>query len=108
MTELMKYEGGTAVLADEAIQRIRALEQSAKEIKEKQDELKKALIEQCEKYGVKQIKNDFMTISYTPEHVTERFDSTALKNQSPALYEAYSKEVKTKASVRITLAKVNA
>lgn len=108
MTELMKYEGGTAVLADETIQRIRALEKSAKEIKEMQDEMKQALIEQCEKYGVKQIKNDYMTISYTPEHVTERFDSASLKKQSPALYEAYSKEIKTKASVRITLAKEKA
>lgn len=105
MEELIKYEGGTALLADNAIKAIKTLEQQAKSIKEQQEEMKKALIEQMEQYGVTQIKNDYMTISYTPEHTTQRFDSTALKNQSPKLYEAYCKESKTKASVRISLAK---
>ena len=98
--DVIIYENGIAQVPQETIIYIKKLEETAKAIKAKQE-----LMKQMEKYGVTQIKNDCFTISYTPEHTAERFDSKELQNQSPALYEAYCKESTIKASVRITLKK---
>lgn len=105
VNDVIIYENGVAQVPQETITYIKNLEEAAKAIKAKQDEMKQELMKQMEKYGVTQIKNDSFTISYTPEHTAERFDSKSLQNQSPALYEAYCKESTIKASVRITLKK---
>ena len=98
--DVIIYENGIAQVPQETIAYIKKLEETSKAIKAKQE-----LMKQMEKYGVTQIKNDCFTISYTPEHTAERFDSKSLQNQSPALYEAYCKEATVKASLRITLKK---
>lgn len=103
--DVIIYENGIAQVPQETIAYIKKLEETSKAIKAKQDEMKQELMKQMEKYGVTQIKNDCFTISYTPEHTAERFDSKELQNQSPALYEAYCKEATVKASLRITLKK---
>lgn len=104
-SDVIVYENGVAQVPQETITYIKQLEETAKAVKAKQDEMKQELMKQMEKYGVTQIKNDSFTISYTPEHTAERFDSKSLQNQSPALYEAYCKEATVKASLRITLKK---
>lgn len=104
-SDVIVYENGVAQVPQETITYIKTLEETAKAVKAKQDEMKQELMKQMEKYGVTQIKNDCFTISYIPEHTAERFDSEELQNQSPALYEAYCKESTIKASVRIKLKK---
>lgn len=108
MNELVIKENGVAQVSQQAIETINALIAQEKAIKQKKDELNAVLLEQMQKYGVKQIKNDFFTISFTEEHTSERFDSKALKEQAPALYDSYCKESVVKASVRITPKKVQA
>ena len=102
MNELVVKQNGIAQVTEEAINLINALKKQKEMIKKAEDDLHRTLLEQMENVGGTQIKNDFFTISYTPEHTTTRFDSKALKEQAPALYDSYCKEIKVKASVKIT------
>ena len=102
MSELVVKENDVVMIEQSALAKICNLLDQEKAIKLEKDNLMKSLQEQMEKYGVTQIKNDYMTISYTGEHTAERFDSKSLKEQAPALYDSYCKETKVKASVRIT------
>lgn len=108
MTELVVKENGIAQVTQQAIEAINQVIAEEKAVKEKKEAMQQALLEQMEKYNVTQIKNDYFTVSYTAEHTADRFDSKALKEQSPALYESYCKETKVKASLRITPKKVSA
>lgn len=108
MTDLVVKENGVAQVTQQAIEAINDMIAQEKAIKERKDAMTKALLEQMEKYNVTQIKNDFFTVSYTAEYTAERFDSESLKEQSPALYDSYCKEVNVKASLRITPKKVSA
>lgn len=107
MTDLVVKENGVAQVTQQAIEAINDVIAQEKAIKERKEAMTKALLEQMEKYNVTQIKNDFFTVSYTAEHTAERFDSKSLKEQSPALYDSYCKEVNVKASLRITPKKVS-
>ena len=105
MNELVIKQNEVVQLTEEAISKINVLEQQKAMIKKAEEDLKSNMIEQMEKYGVTQIKNDLFTISYTPEHTQSRFDSKAFKEQSPVLYDSYCKESTVKASIKITLKK---
>lgn len=105
MNELVVKQNGIAQVTEEAINQINVLKKQKEMIKKAEDELNKTLLEQMEKFGVTQIKNDSFTISYTPEHTATRFDSKALKEQSPALYDSYCKETTVKSSIKITMKK---
>lgn len=108
MNDLIIKQNDIVQVSQEAIEKIKTLKKAQKNLKEAEDELNKTLLEQMEKFGVDQIKNDTFTISYTPEHTAVRFDSKALKEQSPALYDSYCKETTVKSSIRITLKKEKA
>lgn len=73
------------------------LEKQEKEAKEK---LEKAMSE----YGIKSIKNDYITISYVEGSTTEAIDLAALKEKEPELYEEllndYKKVTSKKAYVK--------
>ena len=105
MNELVIKQNEVVQLTEEAISKINVLEQQKAMIKKAEEDLKSNMIEQMEKYGVTQIKNDLFTISYTPEHTQSRFDSKAFKEQSPVLYDSYCKKSTVKASIKITLKK---
>lgn len=103
MSEIITVENNEVVLAKEMIEEITKTEMMAKEIKERQDEMKATILKAMEKYGVKQIKNEMFTISYTAPHVAEKLDTKKLKDDLPTLCEKYTKESEVKSSVRIAL-----
>lgn len=103
MSDLIKVENNEVIVAQELIDEITKTEMMAKEVKDRQDEMKSAILKAMEENGIKQIKNDMFTISYTEAHTSERFDSTAFKKDMPNLYEKFLKESNVKSSIRITL-----
>lgn len=103
MNEIITKTDKGAVLAPEVAQKIADLEKKAKEIKEAQNEMKNALLEAMEKYGVKKIDNDLFTVTYVAEHDAEKFDSKAFKEENPDIYDSYVKLSPASPSVRIKL-----
>ena len=49
---------------------------------------------------ISQIKSGYYTVSYIPEKIGEKFDTTAFKKENSELYKSYLKESKTAASIR--------
>lgn len=105
MDDLIKYDGNNAVIGKEVIDQITSIEQEIKLLKSIEDDMKSKLLKAMKENGVKQIKNDSFTISYTPEHTVERLDTKALQKDFGTICDKYMKETKVKDSIRITLAK---
>lgn len=73
-----------------------------KELEETQKKLKADLLKQMEKYGVKSIKNDRITISYTAPTTRKTFDKDAFKKAHPEIdLDDYQKISNVSASVKI-------
>jgi len=78
MKELLVLNGDTYLLDEYAAKDIALFEKQMKELKQKQDDLKKAIKEEMEAKGILSIKDEVngITISYTPEQTNlEKFDS---------------------------------
>ena len=76
-----------------------ALEQAKRDEEKLMDELKAEM----EKYGVVKIETDALSISYIQPTNREVFDSKALREASPELYDAFVKVSPVGASVRVRL-----
>ena len=100
MNYLTVYEG-ELVLSEEASKTIADLERMASEIKKKQDEMKKAILEEMEAKNVVKLDNDIVTITYIATTDRETFDGKKFKADNPDLYDEYVKISPVKASVRI-------
>lgn len=100
MNYLTVYEG-EFVISEEASKTIADLERMASEIKKKQDEMKKAILEEMEAKNVVKLDNDIVTISYIAATDRETFDSKKFKADNPDLYDEYVKISPVKPSVRI-------
>ena len=68
-------------------------------------EVREGIMEAMEKNGIKQFKNDFVTITYIAPSTRTTIDSALLKKEMPEVATKYSKTSLTKASLRITLKK---
>lgn len=82
---------------------LKNLDEEKKEIQAKQDELKAALLEELESRGIKSFENDKIKITYVAPSKRVTLDSKGVREKYPDIYEEFSKETETKASVRITL-----
>lgn len=100
MEYLTVYEG-ELVLSEEVSKTIADLERMASEIKKKQDEMKKAILEEMEAKNVVKLDNDILTITYIATTDRETFDSKKFKTDNPDLYDEYVKISPVKPSVRI-------
>ena len=49
--------------------------------------------------GIKKFENDYLSITFTPEHTTKRVDTDLLKKAG--LYDEFSKESKVAESIRV-------
>ena len=75
----------------------------AKEIKAKEDELKKAILTEMESKGIIKLETDELTISYVASTDRETFDSKKLRADNPDLYDEYIRMSTVKPSIRIKL-----
>lgn len=86
---LVAFEKRTAV----ALRTLSEITMQRKALEEQEADIKKAIITQMEKYGVKSFKNDAITISYVDENPGKvTLDTTAFQNAEPELFEELLKD----------------
>lgn len=101
--ELIKIENDKIILNDETSKQIADFEKTIKEIKAKEDELKKSILEEMENKSILKIETDDLMINYIVPSERETFDSKKLREDNPDLYDEYIKFSPVKSSIRIKL-----
>ena len=99
--ELIKIENGLNILEEGISKKIADFERQAKAIKEQEDEIKKAILEEMESKGIIKIDTPEITISYIAPSDRETFDSKAFKEDHQDLYDEFVKMTPVKSSIRI-------
>ena len=101
MNNLITIENGTALLSAETASKIADFERTIKSLKEQEETLKQAILEAMEANNILKIDMKDLLISYVAATEKETFDSKALRNDDPDLYDAYIKMAPVKSSIRI-------
>lgn len=101
--ELITVTGDGAILNPETAGKIADFERVAKEVKKKEDELKKAILAEMESKGIIKLDTDDLTISYVESFTKEALDSKTLREELPDIYDNYVKITPVKSSIRIRL-----
>lgn len=101
--ELIKLENETALLDKNTQQAIINLELAMKDFKERQDNLKRAILEEMESKNIIKLETDDLMINYIASTDRETFDSKAFKEEHQDLYDDYVKFTPVKSSIRIKL-----
>lgn len=99
--ELIKYDGKTILLNQETENELINLERAIKTLKDRQEKLKTALMEEMEKRGIIKIETDDIVVTYIPETDREQFDSKQFRADNGDLYDKYVKMTPVKASIRV-------
>lgn len=103
MNELITVTEAGAILNPDTAGKIAEFERAAKEVKEREDELKKAILSEMESKGVIKLDTDDLTISYVAPTDRETLDTKTLREELPDIYDAYIKISPVKSSIRIKL-----
>ena len=101
--ELIKQYGEAAILDGATAKKIADFEKLAKELKAKEDELKKAILAEMENKGLIKLETDELIISYIAETSRETLNSKQLRDELPDIYDAYIDIKPVKPSIRIKL-----
>lgn len=101
--ELIKYRGDMPLLDVKTATAIAEFEKAAKEIKEKEDTLKKAILAEMEDKGIVKLDTADLTITYVAGTDRETLDTKALKEELPDIYDTYVKISSVKPSIRLKL-----
>ena len=101
MNELITTTNEMPIIAREVEGQIAQLEVQAKAIKEKQEELRQALLEEMESKGIVKIDSEFLTLTYVQPTEREDFNKAKFRADNPDLYDEYVKMTPVKASLRI-------
>ena len=99
--ELIKIENENAILNLDISKKIAQFEKTMKELKEQEDELKKAILEEMETKNIIKVESDDLMISYIASTDRETLDSKRLKEEHQDLYDEYIKMTPVKSSIRI-------
>lgn len=103
MNELIVLSGNEAILTPETSKQIASLEAALKRVKEKEEELKNAILKEMEEKGVIKLTTDDVVVSYIAPTDRETFDSKTFRTEHPDMYDDYVKISPVKASLRIKL-----
>lgn len=99
--DLIKIVNDVALLEPETLEKIVKFETAIKRLKEQEDELKKAILEEMESKNIIKLDSNELMISYVAATDREFFNSKKLKNDMPDLYDAYVEMRSVKPSIRI-------
>lgn len=99
--ELIKIENDIAILNTEVSKKIADFEKQVKLIKEQEDNLKQAILEEMENNQILKLDTPEILISYVASSDRETFDSKTFKADHEDLYDEYVKMTPVKASIRI-------
>lgn len=105
MDELVKFENGKMVIADEAVKQIVKFERGALKINMLKEAIREQALAKMEELGIdKYVSSDgSLTINYFAERTSKRLDSTKLKKELPDIYEEYLKDSTTESYVKLTV-----
>ncbi len=101
MEQLIKVDAGTAILKPEISSQIADFERMAKDIKSKQEALKKAILEEMEQKNIVKIETDDLTITYVAPTDRESFNTKRFKEEFPLTYDEFVTMSPVKSSIRI-------
>lgn len=101
--DLITIKDETAILDRETATKIAEFERMAKELKAKEDKLKKAILKEMESKQLIKLDTDNLTITYIVPTERESLDSKTLREELPDIYDAYVKISPVKPSIRIKL-----
>jgi SMC interacting uncharacterized protein involved in chromosome segregation len=101
MNELTEFEQSNIALFKD----LKLLENSIKELQDKQKKYKDELVKQMEQYNVKSIDNDFVKVTYVASTQSTSVDLKTFKEKEPEEYDMllndYPKVTNRKGYVRI-------
>lgn len=105
MNDLVRFEDGQMVIADEAVKQIVKFERGALKINMLKENIREQALAKMEELGIdKYVSPDgSLVINYFPERTSKRLDSTKLKKELPDIYEEYLKNSTTKSYVKLTV-----
>ena len=101
--DLIKIKKGTPELNLTTSKKIAKFEKTIKALKEKEDELKQAILQEMENKNILKVETDDFTISYIAPTDRETFDSKEFRKINPDLYDEYVVMTPVKSSIRIKL-----
>lgn len=101
--ELITISKGVPLLDAQTAVKIADFERRIKELKDAEEALKTAVLEEMEEKKILSIKTAEMTISYIASYDREGLDAKRLKEENPDLYDSYVKITSVKPSIKITL-----
>ena len=101
--KLINIENNVALLNADISKQLAEFEKTIKEIKEKEDNLKQAILNEMESKGIVKIDTDDLTINYIASADRETFDSKTFRENHADLYDEYIKFTPVKSSIRIKL-----
>lgn len=99
--ELIKKENGIDTLDNNVMGQLAEFETQIKELKAKEDEIKKAILKEMEDKNIIKLDTDVLTISYIAPTDRETFDSKAFKVEHQDLFDEFVKMTPVKSSIRI-------
>lgn len=99
MNEMIIVKDKDIALTQEAVARIVSLETTLAVLKEKEVELKKAILEEMEAKKITKIDIDGLSVTYKASYDRESFDSKKFKADNPDLYDEYVKITQVSPSV---------
>ena len=103
MEKIIRVENGVSILDAEVSKKIAEFEKKLKALKEQEDELKQAILEEMEKQGIIKLEDETsgLTINYIAKTYRESFDGKKFKEDYPDMYDDYIKMSPVKSSIRI-------
>lgn len=105
MNEIIRMQNGITVLDAETSGKIAEFERQLKAIKEQEEELKKAILEEMESKGIIKVEDEIngISITYVAESYRETFDSKLFRKEHPDVYDEFVRMSPVKSSVRIKM-----
>lgn len=84
------------------MQNVASLAKQKKELEDQDKKMREELTSLMDQYGIKNVDNDFVKITYKAASTRTSVDSTKLKKEQPDIYNKYLKTSNVKPSVVIT------
>ena len=101
MHDLITLEKGSLILNEEFAAKLAEFERKTKEIKDAEEKLKAAILEEMERKQILKVESNEVSITYVAATDREVFDSKAFKAEFPTVYDDFVKISKIRPSVRI-------
>lgn len=103
MNDLIQVINGVPSLDGGTIKMIAEYEKAMKELKDKEDAIKQAILDEMEVKGILKVDSDDISISYIAPSERESFDSKTFRKEHSDLYDEYIKLIPVKSSIRMKI-----